>query len=210
MKKSALILLFCSLFSFSNAQTDYLILEDGALLRGYIKTARDINDGQPLLELWQTKTDKSPVRYHRSDVEEFAMSGDTFRILKNFQPFYGEEFFLHDIQAEIIEAGSIELLKATNPYYKDHSWPALYGGAVVAISISLFNQPIENIPQIFVLHTPRNNFMRGVPESAEGFREAVMDFFSPEEIKDFVDKNGKLSLRKLRKLVAYVNDRRRR
>ena len=190
-----------------NAQTGYIELEDGTLLKGYIKTVRNINDAQPLLELWKTKTDKAAVRYYRSDVEDFAMAGDTFRILKNFQPFYSEEFFLHDIEAEIIERGRIEPLKATNPYYKNHAWPMLYGGAVAAISISLFNEPIENIPELYVLRTPRNNFMRGVPDSAEGFLEAVIDFIPPQEIKDFVDKNGKLNLRKLRKVVTYVNDR---
>lgn len=192
----------CTLF----AQQDYLVLSDGSLVQGYVKLVRDINNGESMLELWRTKTDKSPVRYHKRDIDAFAISGDTFRILKNFQPFYGEEYFLHDVEAEVVQGGRIELLKAPNPYYKTLPY---YGGvAGVAISLALFNKPIENIPEIYILHTPKNNFMRGIPGSNDQFEQALLDFFTLEELKSFVNTNGKVSIRKLRKLVAFVNHRR--
>ena len=166
------------------AQHDYLVLTGGTVLQGHIKMVRNINNGEPMLELWRTKTDRSPVRYYKSDIDEFAMAGDTFKVLKNFQPFDGEDYFLHDVEAKVVQHGRIELLRAPNPYY--HALPAPFPSYEVTLTISLFNKPINDIPEIYILHTPRNRFMRGIPEAREKFAEALLEFFTIEEIESFV------------------------
>ena len=205
-----LALIGCTLVSFLSlkAQNGYIRLSTDSLLTGYIKTVYDFNDNQHVLEFWRTKNDKDPARFFKSEIEEYAINKDTFRILRNFQPFPSGDFFLHDIDAEVLQSGRIELLKVRNPYYKDKSLPLpipVDGGVIITVSARLFEEPIENVPTIFILRTPRNNFMRGVPSVDEAFREVIHEFFSPLAIESFEKENGKLTFRKLEKLVAYYN-----
>lgn len=145
----------------------------------------------------------------RSDVLDYAIKKDTFRILKNFKPFDSEELFIHNLDAKVIESGRMELLRIANPYYK--SPPPVYpvgngvGGGAISVSVRLFKQSPENIPTIFILHTPRNNFMRGVPQAEEQFNEVVHDFFSDIAIESFERENGPLTFSNLKKMVAYYN-----
>jgi hypothetical protein len=194
----------------TNAQNGYIRLSSDSTLSGYIKTVFDRDDHQHVLEFWRTKNDKDPVRIRKSDVEEYAIHKDTFRILKNFQPFPPADFFLDDTDAKVLQSGRIELLSVRNPYYRDKSGPLpmpVNGGTLLVITVDLFSEPIENVPVIFVLHTPRNGFMRGVPSKGEAFQDVISEFFSPVAVETFEKENGPLTIRKLKKLVAYYNEK---
>lgn len=155
----AVILLF--VVGNADAQNGYIRLTNDSVLTGYIKHVLSIKDNEHVLEFWRTKNDKSPRRFMRSDVLDYAIKKDTFRILKNFKPFDSEELFIHNLDAKVIESGRMELLRIANPYYK--SPPPVYpvgngvGGGAISVSVRLFKQSPENIPTIFILHTDRKS-----------------------------------------------------
>jgi hypothetical protein len=197
--------LFC--FATVQAQNGYIRLENDSVLVGYIKPVLSVKDGDHALEFWKTKNDKSPRRIIRKDILDYAIKNDTFRVLKNFKPFDSEELFIDNQDARILQSGRVELLKVRNPYYKNNNAGMLGVGVVpgITVGVRIFKEPIWNIPNILILHVPRNHLMRGVPEVDEQFSEVVHDLFSEIAIQSFEKENGPLRFGDLRKFVAFYN-----
>lgn len=203
--KTKLIIGLLLLGFYSNAQNGYIKFHEDSTLVGYLKYFNSLQDGEQLIEFWETKKDKSPDRYHKGEIIEYAISKDTFRILKYFRPFESEEIHFEVIEAEVVQSGRIELLKIRNPYYRSNYVGGGLAGAAVTISLDLLDKSLENTPVIYVLRESINNYMRGVPEKDKKFNEVIRDFFPEAAIESFEKNNGKVKIRNLKALVQYYN-----
>jgi hypothetical protein len=205
--KIRLTFFFSLLSAGAVAQNGYIKLSDDSVQTGYIRYVTSVKNGEQLIEFWKTKTDKAPVKFHKKEIVEYAIKKDTFLILKNFQPFEGEDIFFEAVDARIMKSGKVQLLRANNPYYNANNMipvPVPGAGTVFVVSLALGGK-IANIPTVDVLRESGNDYMRGVPVNRAMFEEVVRDFIPEETIRSFVERFGPVSFKNLKELVAFYN-----
>jgi len=189
------------------SQNGYIKIGNDDPLVGYVKYITTPNDGR-LLELWKTKTDKSPQRFQLDEVDEYAIGKDTFLIFRSLKPFNNIDVFFDLVEAKILSSGKVQLLKFENPYYAKNQMTvsaAMGGGITAAVAVSIFTEPIERVPSIYLLREPHNNYIRGASNKHQPFIETINDFYTEVAIKDFEIEHGELSFRKLTKFVRFCN-----
>lgn len=198
MRRAILICLFLFLINQSaTAQGGYVKLyESGDVKAGFLRFVRP--PGQEMqLELWNGKNDKDPTRFFMDEISEYSMGKDTFRIIRNFQPFPGKDIFFEIAEAKIVVSGPIELLKIFNPYYRQ---PGVVGFSSGAVNVAVTIDKKTNQQTILALNERRNGYIRAVnekvfaaPNPTTGFpsertkmiREVVEDFFPAAAIDEY-------------------------
>jgi len=70
--------------------------------------------GQQQIELWESKADASPTTFNVLELNEYAFRKDTFRVLRNFFPFWDEDLYFEIALAELITSGTVDLLQITD------------------------------------------------------------------------------------------------
>lgn len=202
------ILFFClalATVETSMAQAGYVKYYDtDSVVIGFIRFVRPVNQ-EPQLEIWETKNSKKPIRVVMDDISEYSMGKDTFRIIRNFQPFTGKDIFFDIVEAKIVVSGRIELLEIQNPYYRNQQGFG-YASGGVAVSVNPFFSK-TNKQEIVALHEKRNGYIRMVTEQTDFandklMRDVVEDFFPASAIDAFEkEHNKKLTARNLKKFM---------
>jgi hypothetical protein len=108
MKKTIFILFLVCLTFNGYSQKGYIITQSDSLKIGFLKYQR--NDKSQLeIELWETKRDKNPKKYLLSELNEYAIKKDTFRVFTNVYPYKGESLFFDILELRIIKKGKLNL-----------------------------------------------------------------------------------------------------
>lgn len=155
MKLTFIMLVVCLSFS-AESQNGFVKLRNDSVMKGYLKyTFSDIGRG---IEFWRSKKDKAPLRLRMSDVYEYAINDDTFRVLQNYKPFPDRDLHFDIVEANVLLRGKVDLMV----HLRNSS---LYTGSRAS--------GVDR--HIFVLQNPTSKYIRGIP-SGEKFFEALEDF----------------------------------
>jgi hypothetical protein len=140
------------------------------------------------------------------EVAEYSMGKDTFRIIRNFQPFPGKDIFFDLAEAQIVISGPVELLKIFNPYYRQ---PGMVGFSAGHVAVGVVIDKKTNQQTILALHERRNGYIRAVNEKVFSvnpniagveytklIREVVEDFFPSSAIDTYEKKLNEKNLKK--------------
>jgi hypothetical protein len=173
------------------AQNGYVILnERDAPIIGYLKYFHAISDGQQGIEVWKTKKDKDPLQLKMSQIFEYAIKKDTFRILHNFKPFPRTSTYFDIVEGEIVARGKVNLLLIKN--YQNPSRVSTYtgGGLIPAI----IDESMANYSYMYVLEDP-SGYLRAVSPKDEQFKDALLDFFPEGFISKYAAGNKRSDIR---------------
>ena len=200
----ALITLMILTFSLRlAAQNGYVILsERDAAIVGYLKYFHAISDGQQGIEVWKTKKDKDPLQLKMSQIFEYAIKKDTFRVLHNFKPFSRTSTYFDIVEAEIIARGKVNLLLIRN--YQNPSRVSTYtgGGLIPAI----IDETMGNYSYMYLLEDP-SGYLRAVPPKDEQLKDALLDFFPEDYLKKYGAAKQTIRYKDLPDLVSAYNTR---
>jgi hypothetical protein len=155
------------------AQNGYVILnESDAVIVGYLKYFHAIRDGEQGIEVWETKKDRVPLQLRMSQIFEYAMKKDTFRVLQNFKPFPKSSIYFGIVEAEILARGKVNLLLIRN--YQNPSRVSTYtgGGLIPAI----IDESMGNYSYMYLLED-RSGYLRAVSPKDKELKEVLSDFF---------------------------------
>jgi hypothetical protein len=109
------------------AQNGYVIRKErDTTIIGYLKYFHAISDGQQGIEVWKTKKDRDPLQLNMSQIFEYAIRKDTFRVLHNFKPFSRTSTYFDVAEAVIVARGKVNLLLIKN--YQNPSRVSTYTG----------------------------------------------------------------------------------
>ena len=193
MKTRMIFLL--ALFPFlSNAQNGYIKFNKHQKVEGIVSVYNNTHVHEHQVELKTSADDPAPRRYHKKDIEEYAIKHDTFRILKKFYPYDIEEIFYELVDAKVLVSGKVSLLQIHNSHTTlDKGLFATYHEA----------SPSQ-VPYFYVLHDQEGNYLRGVPSKTDLFRAAIEDFYPDEVIAEYEKEHGPLHYRDLEKFAGFA------
>jgi len=86
------------------SQNGYVKINRDSISVGYLKKYVNPSTSLTGIELWTTKKDKHPKRISMADIYEYAIDGDTLRVLENYPPYKGI------VEAKVIRRGKLNLL----------------------------------------------------------------------------------------------------
>jgi hypothetical protein len=198
--------LFLILVSYvANGQNGYVKLGD-SLLVGYLKYYSVISSGEIGLELWKDKRDKNPRRMLKSEVEEYAIKEDTFKVLHSFQPFPDENTYFETADAKVISTGKVNLY-----IIKDYHDPstvtfALYGGGIIggAITALVVSASMGNVPYIYVLEDSAG-YIKALPAKEKLLNEALLEFFPEKYLLRYGELKERIKYKTVPDLVKLYN-----
>lgn len=101
------------------AQNGYLITENGEKKEGYLRYQISSENGQHEIEYWETFKDKNPKHYTLTDLKEYAIRKDTFKILKGFYPFRESETGIEMIKVSVELRGKINVYSGSITSWQD-------------------------------------------------------------------------------------------
>jgi hypothetical protein len=192
---SMLVLILTAYPSFS--QNGYIKFNRHQKAEGYVSVFNNAHVHEHQVEIRTSPDDRNPKRYHKKDIMEYAIKGDTFRILKKFYPYEIEEIFYELVDAKVIHAGKVSLLQVHNSY--------------TSLDKGLFStyhdQNPSQVEYFYVLQDEEGSYKRGVPSKKDKFRPVLLEFFSDEAVAEYEKEYGGVHFRDLEKLVKFCNAR---
>jgi hypothetical protein len=195
MKSLILFVCISALSVVACAQNGYIKFNKNQLVSGYVKVHNASQVHEHQIEISDNKDHIDPKRYHKKDIIEYAINGDTFKILKKFFPYDIEEIYYELIDAKVIQSGNVSLLQIHNSY------STLDEG----LFATLHDQSPSQVPYFYVLQDSKENYTRGVPTKKEKFKQVLGEFFSDESIVAYENEHGSLHFRDLQKIVTFCN-----
>lgn len=196
-----LILSFSSLTLF--AQNGYIKLNNDSLLVGYLRFYTSVENGQRGLEFWRTKNDKAPRRIPKTDIEEYAIKKDTFKVLHQFKPFYDSKTYFELVDAKLKHRGKVNLFVIEN--YQNPSSVGTYTGGGLAPAV--IDISLGNVAYLYILESVDTGFLRGIPSKKEKMKEALRDFFPDDYILSYHELKGEIKYKFIPDLVSRYNSR---
>jgi hypothetical protein len=197
MKVSFVILLLMVTSFVTRAQNGYIKFNKHQKVEGFVTVYNNTHVHEHQIELRLTEDDAKPKRYHKKDIEEYAIKGDTFRILKKFYPYEVEEIFYELIDAKVLISGKVSLLQIHNSYTTlDKGLFATYHEA----------SPSQ-VPYFYVLQDAEGNYKRGVPSKKDKLKPLLEEFFSDEVIAEYEKVHGHIHYKDLDKFVRFGNQK---
>ncbi len=204
MKSIPIFLIFTLFYSSINAQNGYVKLLSNLTINGFIKQNRSIETGELEIEVWLTKKDKTPKTYRLSDITEYAIKKDTFRILTNFYPFEDNDLHFDIVRAKIIQKGKVDLL-ILNPDITLTFSNAMGGGLIPAlIDENLSNYNYNG--SIFILSCESKNLLGSVSHQKDEFVNTMKKYFNDDYnlMKKIIDREYKF--KHLKTIVKKYNN----
>lgn len=181
-----------------SAQNGYLKTKSDSVITGYLKYYASANDGSPGIELWKTKNDKNPRRIPKSEIVEFAIKKDTFKVLHQYKPFTDSKTYYEIIDAERKSSGKINLYRIYN-----RQRTRTNGNTVYVIP----DGSIEDYEYLYILEDGKTGFMKTIPSRKAKIDEALKDFFPERYIVKYAEVNGKIKYSDIPDLVKLYNSK---
>jgi len=184
---SCAVMLF--LPSLACGQNGYVKLQNDSIIYGFLRFQRSIENGQQQIELWESKADASPTTFNVLELNEYAFRKDTFRVLRNFFPFWDEDLYFEIALAELITSGTVDLLQIT-----DHATITATTSAYGALIPALMAQGITARGNIYILQDGSGRRVRALKKDEDEFARSI---------RPFIENNQQLLERVERKELGY-------
>jgi hypothetical protein len=193
------------------AQNGYVKLKNSdSTIVGYIKRYVPVGNGPQGIEVWKTKTDKNPRRIPKTEIYEFAIKKDTFRILHQFQPFPSASTFFEYLEAKVVSRGKVTLLSVEN-YADPGSVSTFTGGGLVPVAIDAatgnleFQKIMGSRSQMYVLENAAG--YNAVSPRKNDLKETLLDYFPDKFVEKYAEKFGEITYRSLDEMVTFYNSK---
>jgi hypothetical protein len=198
-------------FHVLNAQNGYVKLKDpDSTLVGFVRLYVPVANGPHGLEVWRDKRDPEPMRISKTEISEYAINKDTFRILHQFKPFASASTFYEYIEAQVVSGGKVTLLSIVN--YQDPGSATIFMGGdlgPLAIDIVAWRNDLQRImgaqSKMYVLEN-RNGYSAVSPRKKE-LRESLLDFFPDKFVEKYESVYGEVNYRHLDDMVRFYNSK---
>ena len=184
-------------------QNGYVKLMNDSVIVGYLKYYNSARDGHQGIELWRTKKDKSPLRITKEELSEYAIKGDTFKVLHQFKPFPEAQAYFEVVDARLKSSGKVNLYIIEN--YQSASRVSTYtGGGLIP---ALIDESTGNLPYIYVVEDKKINYLKALPAKKAKLQEVLMDFFPERYILKYAEVKGEIDYKAIPDLVQLYNSR---
>lgn len=200
--KITLALLFV-VFSFKSvAQNGYIKMADSdSVLLGYLRYFN--GGGQTGIEFWRTKKDKSPLKVTYSQLSEYAIKKDTFKIIHGFKPFLESNEYFEYVKAKLISGGKVNLYTIPSGFNTYQNSGAM---GVNGLPISLgFNPSPGKKEYAYLLELEKIEYQRALPYSKEDLVEELKNFFPLRYLERYAEENGVIRYNDIPDLVKLYN-----
>jgi hypothetical protein len=199
------IVLTCCIVTFSHAlfaQNGYVKLKNyDSTIVGFLRSYTAVNGGLQGIEVWKTKKDKDPVKYPKTDIFEYAIKKDTFRVLHQFKPFQTTQTYFEHVDAKVISRGKVSLLLIEN-YVNAARISNYTGGGLVP---GVIDELMENYSYMYILED--KDGYSGVSSKKDQLKETLLDFFPDKYVAKYSEVNGKINYHSLPDLVKLYNSK---
>lgn len=207
----ALIVLLITFFSFSvSGQNGYVkLIDSDSILVGFIRKFTPGTEKYLGLELWRNKKDKNPLKIPLSNVKEYAIKKDTFRILRNFKLYEDRNDYFDLIEAKIISNGEVNLFIVDN--YRNQarqfmlSQPA-FPNDPQTMTRFMIDQSRGNLPYVYILEN-QSGFIKTLPTNKEKLKTALLDFFSERYLQKYEELKEEIEYKTIPALVKLYNSK---
>ena len=203
MKKFGLLVLLSYLTIEVQAQLGYVKLDKDSVIKGYIRTFRSADDGQEVMEIWKTKTDKNPLRISKRSILEYVIKKDTVKVLHNYTPFLDGDLYYELVDATYIVRGKMNMLEIPNANFRG---PMLVNGPGRSPMMVSGGSPDEP-PSIFILENVKNDRFTAIPFKKTDLHESLLNFFPETFLARYEQKFGKIKYKSLRKFIEFYNSK---
>jgi hypothetical protein len=193
--KNTLLAFFAFSGATAFAQDGYVKFNHSDKVHGHIRIFHDKHEHEHEIQIGKSEHDPAPKRYHKRDIAEYAIAGDTFRILKNFAPYEIQEIYYEIVDAHVLRSGKITLMRIKNSHKSLD--PKFFS--------AFHDEKPSKVDHFYVLHDTEGNYLRGVPSKKDSFRITLTEFFDDEDLNAFEAEHGSIHYRDLEKLVAWYN-----
>jgi hypothetical protein len=179
------------------AQQGYVINEDDSTFSGYVRFYRGSVDEEPGIEVWKTKTDKSPRRFPMTTITEYAIKKDTFKVLHQYRPFPDKELFFEVMEARIVMHGKVNLYeieyyqKSVGVYVTVGAITAGVGTGGVPGGIRGAGMPRNKPVHAYVLEHKKTGFLEAIQPREKELEEPLKNFFPEGYIAKYAEVKGK-------------------
>ena len=192
---AAIAMLPCVTF----AQEGYIKFNNSTIVVGILNKKISPQTGEHVIEFLKSKHDPAPQHYRRNDIYEYAIKGDTFRVLKNFYPFEVEGFHFEHVDAKVLKSGSVDLLgiDVNHEKYVEHAKKGSLNHVI--------DHTVGNSPYLYVLHEESDQYIKAVPSKKDKFREMMFEFFTEDAVDSYETEKGELHFRNLQTFVEHYN-----
>jgi len=190
------LFLLWSVNSFS--QNGYAKLLNDSILVGYLKHYTPVS-GARGIEVWKDKKDKHPAKLLLTEISEYAVNKDTFKIFREFLPFQESDVYIELAQAKIISRGKIILYQITE--FKNPNRTDPKTGAPIILD--------DNFKEyyFFVLEEKATGHKRAISTNKEKMREVLLDFFPERYLIKYAEVNGKIKYKTIPDVVKLYNSK---
>jgi hypothetical protein len=184
------------------SQNGYVKFDADSVVTGYLRYYTSTRDGQGI-ELWRTKKDKDPLKLKKSDIIEYAIKKDTFKVLHQYKPFQETQTYFEVVDARLKRRGKVSLYIIDN--YQNPNMVSTYtgGGLVPAI----IDASMGNYTYMYILEHAPTGFLRALPSKEEELKEVLLDFFPERYVIKYAELNGEIRYNDIPALVDLYNSR---
>ncbi|MEZ4972437.1 MAG: hypothetical protein R2820_03970 [Cyclobacteriaceae bacterium] len=183
-------------------QYGYIKLYNDAIVEGHLRRYVSFKDGHQGIELWKTKNDKEPRKIPKTEIQEYAIKKDTFKVFHDYYSFYYPDIYFKLIDGKRRQSGKINVYvlfqKNLDPTIND------------AMSLGTIgkNEPFYKGggSDIYILER-RDGFFRDMPLELEKLEDALLDFFPERVLNRYKEEKGrgKIKYKSIPKLVKFYN-----
>lgn len=185
-------------------QNGYVILnESDSIITGYLKSFRAVSNGEDGIEVWRNKRDKSPLKVLKSQLFEYAIKDDTFRVFQEYKPFHTTDTYFDVVDAKLISRGKINLFIIE--HYVNHQRISTYtgGGLIPAI----IDANMGNFDYMYILEHNTTGNLRALSSKRETLWETLRDFFPDQYLIKYEEVKGPIKYQTIPALVKLYNSK---
>jgi hypothetical protein len=204
----ALIFFSTSLY----AQKGYVKFDSGdSIASGYVRQYISHTDGQAGIEVWKTKTDKHPRRFRKSEIVEYAVKHDTFKVLQHYKPFadLDSKIYFEQVEAKLILRGKLDLYQIKN--FRRNRNTVLSGGISGSPNIGFIIPDIDPeigiTSSIYILEDRKAGLMRALPSKRKMLDNALQEFFPEKFVLRYSQQKEAIKYNTIPQMVKLYNSK---
>lgn len=185
-------------------QNGYIILnETDSVISGYLKSFRTVSSGEQGIEVWRNKKDKHPLKVLKTQLFEYAIKEDTFRVFQEFKPFHTTDTYFNVVDAKLISRGKVNLFIIED--YVNHERISTYtGGGIIP---AIIDANMGNFNYMYILEHNTTGNLRALSSKKEALWETLRDFFPDQYLLKYEEVKGPIKYQNIPALVKLYNSK---
>ncbi len=192
------------------AQNGKVTLRNDSTFTGYLKIYTSPKDGHQGIEFWRTKKDKNPRKIPKSQISEYTINKQTYKIFHQYKPFASESGFFELVEAKVVSQGKVNLYQIAD-YSKQYSAAQIGGAIAVGVVSGLLTGGYTFVllgseQDLYVLDDNKG-YMQAMPAERKLLNEGLKEFFPERYLIRYEQEKGKIKYGKLVALVKLYNSK---